>query len=341
MKKDRTVRLDFKAPDLPTQGRIASTVKPQDADWLWWPYIPAGSITIIGARGGTGKGVLCADLAAKTSRGEAWPFSGGETAPLGNVMWCETEDSFKTTVVPRLIAAKADRRRIILIKPDEFFSKKNLRRRIEQEGICLIVMSPLNSFLEDLKDANSGQSVREALEKVQSNIEDTRCAVIAICHLNKKPDLAAIERLLGSVEYANYVRSVLMLRADDDGVRIVHAKHNLSIQGNDLLFTVHNRQPVKHPRGQFVSIDWEKANENINQDNLFDRKEGESASVWLSRLLADGEEMECTQIFKQGKLAGHSEGALKQAKSRNPAIKHRFTERFGNRTQNTFWYMER
>ncbi len=155
--------------------------------------------------------------------------------------------------------------------------------------------------------------------------------------MNKKPDLTAIERLLGSVEYANFVRSVLMLNQDNKPgmVRAVHAKHNLSPQGDDLLFSIHNTRPKK-PRGQYIAINWEKPNSNINQDYLFDRKKGDdSAGKWLSQLLEKGE-MDCQEIFKKAEGYSHSAGALKQAKLRDPEIGHR-TEGFG-KERRTFWF---
>ncbi len=125
-------------------------VEPKDTEWVWWPYIPAGNITIVGARGGTGKGVMVSSTAAIITRGGEWPFC-EEAANVGNVLWCEAEDTFKTTVIPRLIAAKADCDKVILKKPHEFLRMKDLRDYIETKGIRLIVLSPLNSFLKEFE----------------------------------------------------------------------------------------------------------------------------------------------------------------------------------------------
>lgn len=324
----------------PTKGRIASKVEPEDPEWIWYPYIPAGAITLVGARGGTGKGVMIVKTVATITIADHWPFS-GDQADLGNILWCEAEDTFNHTVVPRLIASKADRDRVILEKPEEFLTRKDLRKFIDGEGIRLIVLSPLNSFLKLLKDANSGHNVRQALQEIQDNIENTLCGVVGICHLNKKPDLIAVERLLGSVEYANFVRSVLMLNqdeADQTLVRVAHAKHNLSPKGDDLLFSIHNRKPTTHPRGQYISIGWRQSDANVDLDHLYDRKKGSktSAGEWLSQLLNDGEEVDCQEIFQKGQPYGHSENALKQAKLRDPGIEHR-TVGFG-KNKTTYWF---
>jgi len=328
-------------PKLPTEGLIASDVEPRDVQWLWWPRFPEGNITIIGARGGTGKGLMCVNIAARITKELKWPFSDGDRAPHGNVAWCETEDSFHTTVVPRLTAAKADRNRVVLIKPHEFF-KFNLRAYIEDQGIRLIVLSPLNSFLKGLKDPNSGQNVRNALERIQGHIEDTNCAVVGIGHLNKKSDLSAIERLLGSVEYANFVRSVVMLRREEGGiVRVVHVLSNLGIVADDLIFTIENTRPDK-PRGQYITVQWDRPNENVDQATMFDQQKvahDDSAGQWLAKRLEDGEEVECQDIFEEGAKYSYTESALKQAKARDPKIRHR-KEGFGPK-QKVFWWREK
>ena len=323
---------------LPTKGLIASEVEPEDPEWIWYPYMPAGAITLLGARGGTGKGVMTVKTVATITKGTQWPFS-EDKADIGNILWCEAEDTFNHTVVPRLIASNGDRERVILEKPDEFVTRKDLRKFIDGEGIRLIVLSPINSFLKLLKDANSGHNVRQALQEIQDNIDNTLCGVLGICHLNKKPDLIAIERLLGSVEYANFVRSVLMLNQDETNptlVRVAHAKHNLSPKGDDLLFSIHNRKPTTHPRGQYISIGWRKTEANVNLDHLYDRKQGKTSSgEWLTQLLDDGEEIDC-QEFKKGQPYGHSEYALKQAKQRDAEIGHRNVG-FG-KDKVTYWF---
>ncbi len=127
-----------------------------------------------------------------------------------------------------------------------------------------------------------------------------------------------------------------MLNQDEGLVRVVHAKKNYSKEGPDLLFSIHNREPIKHPRGQYIAIEWEKADENINQDYLYDRKKpSDSAGKWLSQLLKQGE-MDCQDIFAKAETYNHSAAAFKQAKLRDPTIGHR-SEGFGKKKR-MFWF---
>ena len=144
----KVIKVDFTG--VPSE-LTADMIAPKDVHWLWWPRIAAGTIAIIGARGGTGKGLMLADLAARVTTGELWPLKEREHAPQGKVLWCETEDMLAQTIVPRLIAARANLKKIVLKGPKEFF-ELDLRRYIKCNNVRLIVLSPLNSFLEGLEE---------------------------------------------------------------------------------------------------------------------------------------------------------------------------------------------
>jgi hypothetical protein len=328
----------------PARDLTADMVTPEDPKWAWYPRIGLGSINLLGAKGGTGKGVLCANLAAHVTTGKRWPFS-EVRAPLGSVLWCETEDSFKRAVVPRLIANGADLKRVILKKPDEFF-QLDLGSYTDAKGVKLIVLSPLNSFLDMLKDPNNGQNVRRAMENLIEDIEDTDCALIGICHTNKKADLAAVERLLGSVEYVNAARSVLLLRKEPDDesvVRLMHGKWNYGTKADDLLFTTYNTRAETNPEGQYIGIEWSESEENVDVDSAFDRQkdtqeDSESAGDWLLEYLSDGSQKDTDEIFAAGEKKGHTEGALKQAKKRN-AGKIAFRRKREGRDLKVYWWL--
>lgn len=309
----------------PEEHLTADRVEPEDVNWLWWPRIAAGTITIVGAKGGTGKGMFLTDLAARITTGALWPTKAHERAPRGRVLWCETEDLISQTVIPRMIAARTDRSKVILKKSaSELFQIKDLRGYIETGDIKLIVLSPLNAFLEGVEDGNSGQKVRRGLEDLQAHIEGTGCAIVGICHLNKKTDLDAVDRLLGSVEYVNFVRNVLLLNSEDEfTVRVVHAKQNISSKGRDLLFTKVNRRPGDK-RSAYWSVDnWMVADENVNQDRMYERKSDDdsehtkSAAEWLRNHLADGNWHNFDDVVTAAENYSHTKSALQKAQQRS------------------------
>jgi RecA-family ATPase len=267
----------------------ASRLEPKPLHWLWYPRISRGTITILAAPGGVGKGLMLADLAAGVTRGWEFPLEldGGEKFERGRVLWCETEDMLEEVLTPRWMAAHVDLQRITHKTPDQFndlVSGDHLRRFITTHDVKLIVLSPLNSYLgTELTNGNDAVIVRKALERLNEAIEGTACSVIGICHINKKDDASAIMRVIGSNEYVNVVRNVLMLRTEgpieDNMVRVVHAKHNNGPKGNDLIYEKYNTRKANEPRGQYWAITWEPTEGNVNPDKLYDRSAGDKLTA--------------------------------------------------------------
>lgn len=307
--------------------KTADTVEPRDTDWEWYPYMAREEIMWILAKGGTGKGLFCADLAARMTKGGTWPI-GNQHIDKGNVMWFESEDNIETTVVPRLIGAGADLSKIMYFErdPDQFLDLK--KEDIEKHQVGMIVLSPLLSYL-GIDNFNKEVEVREALEAMSNKIRGLGCTIIGILHPNKKNDLAAVERILGSVAFGNFVRTLVILREEDEGiVRMVHAKHNLSSRGDDLIFTKRNTQPLKHARGQYLAIEWEKADDQIDPSTMLDEKErktteDDGAPQWLTKYLDDGEWHDAAEVIKDADRDHFTEGSIKKARLRNSKIELR------------------
>ena len=49
-----------------------SEVQWQEIEWLWYPFIPYGKLTIVQGDPGDGKTTLILNIAAKLSKGEGW-----------------------------------------------------------------------------------------------------------------------------------------------------------------------------------------------------------------------------------------------------------------------------
>lgn len=78
-----------------------SEVELQPVDWLWYPYLPFGKLSMIQGDPGEGKTTLALRLAAACSRGEALP--GMERHEPFNVLYQTAEDGLGDTIKPRLM----------------------------------------------------------------------------------------------------------------------------------------------------------------------------------------------------------------------------------------------
>ena len=326
----------------------ADDVKCKKVNWLWYPYVPADNLSLIGAKGGGGKGLTCTSLTSTITTAGTWPNGRdfGEQKP-GHVLWGETEDPMEEVLKPRLMAAGADCKRVTFITP-KGFAEINRRRFIEQRGTRLIVLSPFLSFLEGLQNMNAELEVRAILERLLADIAGTGCAILGIAHANKKADLAAIERIMCSVAFVNFVRSVLLIAADksEDNEathRLCHAKHNLSIKGDDLLFTP--KHVGEDPTDQFVKLDWSTpVNGNVDADGLFDRHSKGNGSMssftaedWLTAFLTGRGEVRAEEVIATGESQGFKEKTLRNAMSKSARLRSQ-RRGFASKGDNQAWW---
>lgn len=79
----------------------------EEVEWLWYPYIPYGKLTIIHGDGGEGKTTLILRLAALLSRGEKLPCDDTAREPI-KIIYQTAEDGLGDTIKPRLLAGNAD-----------------------------------------------------------------------------------------------------------------------------------------------------------------------------------------------------------------------------------------
>ena len=95
----------------------ASEVTPRKVEWLWPGRIPLGKLTTFAGVGGLGKTFVLCDIAARVSRGIAWPDGAAMTEKsIGQVVFVSGEDDPDDTLVPRLIELGADLTRVVFVK---------------------------------------------------------------------------------------------------------------------------------------------------------------------------------------------------------------------------------
>src|SRR5712691_3532454 len=92
----------------------ASDVRPEAVTWLWTGRLARGKQTLIAGDPGTGKSQFSVYVTAMVTAGGTWPCGEG-TAPKGSVIILSAEDGTADTIVPRLMAAGADRSKVYIV----------------------------------------------------------------------------------------------------------------------------------------------------------------------------------------------------------------------------------
>src|SRR5688572_19661070 len=94
--------------------RVASSITPRELEPLWDGVLWIGKPTLLVGDPGLGKSLVSNDVAARVSRGLAWPCESASCEP-GGVLMLSAEDDPDDTIVPRLMAAGADLERITFL----------------------------------------------------------------------------------------------------------------------------------------------------------------------------------------------------------------------------------
>lgn len=201
-----------------TEYGYYSEVEERDVDWLWYPYIPCGKITILQGDPGEGKSTFILRLTAIITNGGILPDGTQLDGPRTVVYQC-AEDSMEDTIKPRLLEAGADCTRVAFINDsDRSLTLDDLRIRnvLQKTKAKLLVLDPIQAFIPPDCDMQSAKKVREVMRNLAAVAEECQSAVVLISHMNKAGSGKAIYRGLGSIDFAAIARSVLMIARDEE-----------------------------------------------------------------------------------------------------------------------------
>ena len=189
-----------------------SEINAEEVQWLWYPYIPLGKLTILQGDPGEGKtSFILAVIAALTH-----------------------------TIKPRLESAGADCTRVLVIdesKRELTLCDARLEEAIRRTAAKLIVLDPLQAYLGSDVDMHRANEVRPVLKRLSVMAERTQCAVILIGHMNKTQGLKSGYRGLGSIDFRALI--VGRLKSGDTLRIVAQDKNSLAPEGAAIAFELH------------------------------------------------------------------------------------------------------
>lgn len=297
----------------------ASEIEVKSVEWLWYPYIPYGKVTVIQGDAGDGKSTFILKLAAMLTKGEPMPFTDGTGAEPVNVIYQSTEDDADDTIVPRFIQAGGDRNRLLFISEKEqylSFSDERLLEAIRQTKTKLIILDPLSAYIGETTSMNSANEIRRQFRPLIDIAKEQGCAIIIVHHMNKAIGQKALNRGVGSVDVAAAARSVLLVaRTDKDRPNeriLAQVKSNLSPTGSAILFSIDENGIV------WLEETSKTADEVLG--NVFAAvgrpdEQMQKAKDTLSQILADGIPKPQCEVMEKLKALGVSESTAKRAKA--------------------------
>ena len=285
-----------------------SAIEPEDVEWLWFPYIPLGKLTIIQGDPGEGKTSLALAVASAISTGRPL-YDGCPRGSPANVIFQTAEDGLADTIRPRLDKTGADSSRIFVIDESQkclSLSDKRIEEAIKRVRARLLILDPIQAYLGSDVDMNRANETRQLLKMLAQTAEHTNCSVVMIAHLGKRTQ-NAIRRSIGSMDFPAAARSVLFVGHSSDERIIAQAKNSLAEKGPSLTFTLDD--------GFRITGTSDKTADDLNQssDAGTTMTKTETAVQKLRELLADGP-MESRKIFEQFKAMRIGQRTVEEAK---------------------------
>ena len=224
------VNADAKQRKLALEGSAAqpgllADVPMQSVAWLVPQLLPLGEVSLLGADGGTGKGIWQAQLIAYVTAGKTSGFCPLPPQQTGKVLKA------------RLLAAGADMNRVLVLTADDYFGKTGQPLTLKDQALAdfaakagplLLIVDPLQSFLPADVEMASRNQMRSALLPLRAIAAKQGCAVLIVMHSNKKQGVSGRARLADSSDIWDMARSVLMMgRAKNDGkIYLSHEKNS-------------------------------------------------------------------------------------------------------------------
>jgi hypothetical protein len=323
----RTVRMD--------------TVAPQAIDWLWFPYIALGKLSVIAGHPGLGKSLLSMSFAGNVTTGRPWVD--GTPCPQGSVVLVSGEDDPGDTIRPRLDAAGADVSRVHYLRAvaevdgERGFTLADvgyLDELMKDLGDCkLIVIDPVSAYMSGV-DTHNNADVRGLLTPLAQMAADYRVAMVCVSHLNKGAG-EAINRVTGSLALVAAARAAYAVtRCKEDETRrlVLPIKNNLGNDTGGLSYRIAAERDVPYvawDREKVTGISIEDAMRPAEQAGG-ERTAVDDAEDFLREMLGGGS-MPSKQLRAEANAAGVSWMSCERAKARMAITVKRYNDGNGGK----------
>ena len=337
---DADIRKNYPAAPALPDGVVltcGSDLTPEPVRWLWQNWLALGKFHILAGAPGQGKTTIAMSLVATVTIGGRWPD--GTRCEAGNVLIWSGEDDPADTLLPRLLAAGADRAKCFFISGsriggevqpfDPSTDVARLLAAIKQiGGVKMIVVDPVVSAVTG--DSHKNTEVRRALQPLVDLAAACECALLGITHFSKGGQGSdPSQRVIGSVAFTAVARVVLVaakVKSEDGEDTRILARSKSNIGPDDGGFQYHLEQVEvdAFPGIEAARIAWGKSVGGNASQLLTDPNEGnaaddeeessarDSAEDFLKELLKDGP-APTKHVEAEAKAAGISWATVRRA----------------------------
>lgn len=245
----RSLAPDELAP-MPLSAISIANIEPEEVSWLVPGLIARGELSVLGADGGTGKGLWQAQLIAYLTTGNpSGFFPNAVKGPGGRVLIFSGEDDPGKVLRPRLKAAGANISNVFVNTADDYFRKTGrlltinsdeMSKIIRETAPDLVIVDPYQAFFPAEAKMAERNQMRSTVTPFRACCRDINAAGLFIAHSNKKSNVAGRQRLADSSDLWDLSRCVLMMGRDraTNQIYISNEKNSYAAEQQTVLFSI-------------------------------------------------------------------------------------------------------
>jgi hypothetical protein len=320
-------------------ARSMDEVEEENIDWIWYPYLARGELSILEGDPGLGKSYLAQMISGSICDGIQLPslehgsVEGGKGkvnghangitiggSVTGKVVYFDIENSAGSVTLKRL-RGNGFRQLHNYIQEEAVFSiddddkLDSICTALERVKPVLVVFDTLNTYLGKA-DAFKGHEAQQAFVKFREIAKRFQCAVMVLRHLTKSTKERALYRGQGSIAFAGLARVVMtvgVMPEDEDTRVMAVTKLNVAARPPAVTFTIERRPDTKTEKDRSGFV-WGEFVELSSEDILMpiSGNQKDNVKAMLKEWLKSGE-MEATKLEHFAESHGVSRGPLGRA----------------------------
>jgi hypothetical protein len=276
-------------------------IEEEDVDWIWYPYLARGEITIVEGDPGVGKSFLTQAISAHICDRKKLPSERFTRRVQGPVAYFDIENRSSTVTKPRLndmgLTPEGAK---LFFQEEEPFSIDDEEKfqevldAIDRLKPVMVVFDTLNTYI-GVADTYKSSESQQAFNNFRLIASRFNCAVVVLRHLTKSTKDNALYRGQGSIAFAGVARIVITVgyHPEDPDTRVMAVtKLNLARKPDALTFklesledTLRHRDRSRVVFGEFVKLTSEDI--LVTKQNS-DSPKTDKAQDFLIELLDDG-----------------------------------------------------
>lgn len=286
-------------PEYKFLSRSMAEVDLENLDWIWYPYLARGEVTILEGDPGLGKSYLAQMVSAAVCDGVRLPSVKPRPMTAARVAYFDIENAAGAVTKKRLLDNGCKNLHHFFQEQEPFTidddaTLEKVYAAIERLRPTLVVFDTLNTYMGSTDTSSTG-TTQQVFKRFGDVARRFGCCVLVLRHLTKSSrGVQALYRGQGSIAFAGFARVVMTVGVDPEEpdnrvlavtkINVARTPKSLTYQVTELPDTVKSSDRSKFEWGGFSDLTSDQILvpvERPRDDQM------EAACDWLREALAD------------------------------------------------------